>query len=162
MTDSQNQFQKSFVLAEWLAVQTVVDLLREAGLDNSHFVSTSRLVGDEGEAPGLAAQGRDLYDRQGVLVKNEELSVEDLGLGDDIEALHLRPEDDSLDQPRCFLKRTYTFDVHQHKQRTSYVSVWIGFAKRTEHSDWELVHECVIDQRHSGDARYVVYRTTKR
>ncbi len=153
-----SEFQKKLVRVEWLALQAAVYLIREAGFDNSYFVSQYHLIGDEGQAPVIAKMGRELYDRQGHAIKWEELRAEDFGLEGEIGDFARQSEDMSRTGAQYFLKRTYEFLVFQRDEKVSYTNVWVSFAKRTEDDDWELVHECVTDHRLSGDARWVVYR----
>ncbi len=155
------EFEKRFVGVEWLAFQKVVDLIREAGFDNSYFVSQSNLIGDEGQAPVLAEMGRELYDREGQLVKSEELRAEDFGLAEEIGEFAQRSEDSGRGDEKYFLKRTYAFQIFQKGEKFS-ISAWVSFAKRTDQDDWELVHEGLTDQSRSGDARWVIYRSDKK
>jgi len=152
-------FQKRFVRVEWLAFQKAVDLIREAGFDNTYFVSHSNLIGDEGKATVLAEMGRELYDHEGQVVKSEELRAEDFGLAEEIGEFAQRSEDIGRRDERYFLKRTYDFQIFQKGEKVSYTSVWVSFAKRTEQDDWELVHESLTDQRRNGNDRWVIYRT---
>lgn len=155
-------FGKDFVYVEWLAVKKAVDLLREAGFDDSHFVSTSRLIGDEGLAPLIAEQGRQLYDEGGQPAKFEELQPADLGLSDEIDDFTRRPEGGSVVyNEKYFIKRTYEFTVYQRGEKTSYVMVYVSFAKQTEKDDWKVVLESVTDQRRNGNDRWVIYRPDK-
>lgn len=156
-----SDFQKRFVRVEWLATQKVVDLIREAGFDNTYYVGLSRLVSDEGQAIFLAELGRDLYDEHGKLVKTEGLCAEDFGLVEEIGELAQQSESDRNDE-KYFLKRTYAFEICQKGERACYTSAWVSFAKRTEQDDWELVYECVTDQRRSGKDRWVIHRTDQK
>lgn len=152
-------FTKQFVRVEWLALQKAVDLIREAGFDDTYFVSELDLIGDEGEALVLAEMGRELYDREGRMIKREELHAEDFGLAEDIDEFTQAPKDSGGRGERYFLKRTYAFQISQKGERVYHMGVVVSFAKRTQQDDWELVYECLTDQRRSGDARWVIYRT---
>lgn len=157
------KFRKQFVRVEWLAVQKAVDLMREAGFDNSYFVSQAHLIGDEGQAPIMAEIGRELFDDKGKLIGFDVLHAEDFGLENEIEEfVPLREKLAVEDGSRYFLKRTYAFQVFQKGEVRGYVSIWVSFAKRAEQDDWEIVHECVTDQRKrtSKDSkdRWVIYR----
>ena len=154
-----SDFNKRFVRVEWLAFQKAVDLIREAGFDDSYFVGLSRLIGDEGIAVWRSQAGRELHDDTGQFVKHEELAAEDLGLEDEIGELVQRSEDSGRHGEQYFLKRTYAFEIFQQGARFSYVCLWVSFAKHTEKDDWEVVHECLTDQRRSGKARRVIIRT---
>jgi hypothetical protein len=147
---------------EWLAVQKAVDLIREAGFDTTYFVSQLNLIGDEGKAPVLAEIGRELYDRDGKAVKNEELRAEDFGLAEEIGEFAQRSEDSGRRDDGYFLKRTYAFQIFQKGEKVSYVSAWVSLAKRTEQDDWELVHECLVDRRRSDNDCWVIYRTDQK
>ena len=154
---SDFQFHKRFVRVEWLAFQKAVDLIREAGWDDSYFVGQLELIGDVGLAVTIADAGRELYDHEGKVVRCEELHAEDLGLQEEIGEFVQKTEY-SHDRG-YFLKRTYIFHGFRKGERSSYTSVCVAFAKLMEKDDWMLVHECVTDQRLSGNARWVIYRT---
>lgn len=158
MAMKKSTFRKSFVRVEWLALQTVVDLLREAGFDN-YYVVQSTMMGDEGEAALLANRGRDLYDLDGTAVSNVKLQPIELGLEGEVDSFYLQPSDNGRLDNRFFLKRTYSFQTLQKGERVGYVDVWVSFAKRTKHDDWEVVHEVVTDQRKKGPDRWVIDRT---
>lgn len=153
-----SDFHKRFVRVEWLAFQKAVDLIREVGWDDSYFMGRSELIGDEGKAAVRAEAGIDLYDGEGQFSQREELHAEDFGLEEEIDDFF--PKSDNLTRDQgYFLKRTYAFHVFRKGDGSSLTSVCVAFAKLTENGDWTLVHECVIDQRLSGNARWVIYRT---
>ena len=153
-----SDFHKRFVRVEWLAFSKVVDLIREAGFDDSYFVGRSELIGDEGKAAIRAEAGIDLYDGEGQFSKHEELHADDFGLEEEIGEFFQKSEKLERDQ-RFFLKRTYAFHVFEKGMGFSHISIRVAFAKLTEKDDWMLIHECVVDQSHEGDGRWVVYRT---
>ena len=151
-----SDFHKRFVRVEWLAFQKAVDLIREVGWDDSYFVGRSELIGDVGLAVTIADAGRELYDHEGKVVC-EELHAEDFGLREEIGEFFQKTE--YSDDRGYFLKRTYAFHVFRKGDGSSLTSVCVAFAKLAEKDDWMLVHECVTDQRLSGNARWVIYRT---
>lgn len=139
------KFHKNFVRVEWMAFQKAVDLLREAGFDDTYFVCQSMLRGDEGQAIVRADMGRELFDGDGNYVTSETLRASDLGLAGDIGEFAPRP--DEVNQSEFFLQRTYSFEVIQRGAKYGYVSIWVTFVKRTEEDDWSLYYEQVTDQR---------------
>lgn len=151
------EFKKKFVRVEWMAFQRAVNLMREAGLNATYFVSESNLLGDEGQAPLLAEVGRELYNKGGELVKTEPLNAEDLGLSDDIEELAQRSDDSPYDG-NYFLKRTYDFFVYEKGKKISNMIIHVSLAKQTQDDDWELVLESLVDSGRSGDDRWIIYR----
>lgn len=159
-----SEFQKKYVRVEWLAVQKAVDLMREAGFDNSYFVRQSHLVGDEGTAPLLAEVGRELFDEDGHHVRFESLPVKDLGFDQEIGEFEPRYEGiGGTTYDDCyFLKRTYQFIIFRQGEKVSEKQIMISFAKRRQENDWEVVLEGVVDGSRSGGDRWIVYRPEKK
>ena len=139
----------------------MVDLLREVGFDDSYFVDQSSLVGDEGQIFFFEKQERSSFGGGGGSMHIKDLRAENFGLTDDLGEFSRKFEDDQ-DTDQYFLYRTYSFSVLKRGEKRSLVGVWVSFAKKTEDDDWKLVHECVIDHRREGEAKWVIVRNEKR
>ena len=151
-------FHKDFVRVEWLAFAKVLDLMREYKLDDSYFVSSSYLQGDKGVALDIAERGRDMFDEDRRFLKTEELQAADFGLKQEIGEFHGASEDSPFSGNDYFLTRAYRFEIIKKGDKVYHLHAAIIFAKITEHSDWVLDHEALIDDRNIGDKRWVIYR----